>query len=72
MAEVLFPPPVRPGDRLRVIAPSGPFDRTLFFRALGWLSRRYRVVWDRRCLERDRYLAGDDRRRLDELGLRAL
>ncbi|MEY4551196.1 MAG: hypothetical protein RL685_7391 [Pseudomonadota bacterium] len=67
MAEVLFPPPVRPGDRLRVIAPSGPFDRTLFFRALGWLSRRYRVVWDRRCLERDRYLAGDDRRRLDEL-----
>lgn len=52
---------------MRVIAPSGPFDRTLFFRALGWLSRRYRVVWDRRCLERDRYLAGDDRRRLDEL-----
>lgn len=67
MLEVLVPPPVRPGDRLHVIAPSGPFDRTLFFRALGWLSRRYRIVWDRSCLARERYLAGDDGRRLAEL-----
>lgn len=67
MRKVLFPPPVRPGDRLHVIAPSGPFDRLLFFRALGWLGRRYRVVWDRGCLERHRYLAGDDQRRLAEL-----
>lgn len=67
MLRVLVPPPVRPGDRIHVIAPSGPFDRTLFFRALGWLGRRYRLVWDRGCLERDRYLAGDDERRLAEL-----
>jgi muramoyltetrapeptide carboxypeptidase len=64
---LLLPPPVRPGDTLRIVAPSGPFDRTLFFRALGWLGQRYRVVWDRSCLQRDGYLAGADRRRLAEL-----
>ncbi len=50
-----------------MIAPSGPFDRALFFRALGWLSERYRVVWTRGALERKGYLAGDDERRLREL-----
>jgi muramoyltetrapeptide carboxypeptidase len=64
---VLYPPPVRPGDTLRVVAPSGPFDRTLFFRAIAWLSRRYRVVWNRGSLERNGFLAGDDSRRLKEL-----
>jgi muramoyltetrapeptide carboxypeptidase len=64
---VLLPPPVQPGDSVRVIAPSGPFDRLLFFRGLDWLARRYRVSWDRRCLERRGYLAGDDQRRLEEL-----
>lgn len=64
---MLLPPPVRPGDTLRIIAPSGPFDRALFFRALGWLGSRYRVVWDRGCLARSGYLAGDDQRRLQEL-----
>jgi muramoyltetrapeptide carboxypeptidase len=64
---VLLPPPVRPGDTLRIIAPSGPFDRTLFFRALGWLGRRYRLIWDRSCCQRSGYLAGDDPRRLAEL-----
>jgi muramoyltetrapeptide carboxypeptidase len=64
---VLYPRPVQPGDILRVIAPSGPFDRLLFFRALGWLSQRYRVVWSRGMFERQGFLAGDDQRRLDEL-----
>jgi muramoyltetrapeptide carboxypeptidase len=64
---VLFPRPVQPGDSLRLIAPSGPFDRTLFFRALGWLSRRYHVSWERGVLERQGYLAGNDQRRLEEL-----
>jgi len=52
---------------VRIIAPSGPFDRTLFFRALGWLGQRYRLIWDRSCLEREGYLAGKDSRRLAEL-----
>lgn len=64
---MLSPPALKPGDTIRVIAPSGPFDRTLFFKGLGWLARRYRVVWDRDCLEREGYLAGHDARRLKEL-----
>jgi len=64
---VLCPPALKPGDTIRVIAPSGPFDRTLFFKGLAWLARRYRVVWNRDCLEREGYLAGSDARRLKEL-----
>jgi muramoyltetrapeptide carboxypeptidase len=64
---VLYPPPVVPGDTIRIVAPSGPFDKTLFYRALGWLAQRYRVIWNRGALERRGYLAGDDERRLAEL-----
>jgi muramoyltetrapeptide carboxypeptidase len=64
---VLYPPAVRPGDTVRIVAPSGPFDKTLFYRALAWLAERYRVVWSRGILERRDYLAGSDQRRLDEL-----
>jgi muramoyltetrapeptide carboxypeptidase len=64
---VLYPPPVLPGDTLRIVAPSGPFDKTLFYRALAWLGQRYRVIWSRGILERRGYLAGSDQRRLDEL-----
>jgi muramoyltetrapeptide carboxypeptidase len=64
---VLYPPALRPGSLVRVIAPSGPFDRALFFRAMGWLAERYRVVWTRGALERSGYLAGADERRLHEL-----
>jgi muramoyltetrapeptide carboxypeptidase len=64
---VLCPPPVRPGDLVRVIAPSGPFDRTLFFRGLAWLAQHYEVAWSRDILERRGYLAGSDERRLAEL-----
>jgi muramoyltetrapeptide carboxypeptidase len=65
--EVLFPPPLSPGDTLRIVAPSGPFDKTLFYRGLAWLGERYRVIWTRGMLERRGYLAGSDQRRLDEL-----
>lgn len=64
---VLYPPPVMPGDTLRIVAPSGPFDKTLFYRALGWLGQRYRLMWGRGVLERQGYLAGSDERRLAEL-----
>jgi muramoyltetrapeptide carboxypeptidase len=53
-----------------VIAPSGPFDRTLVFRGLGFLRQRYQVVFDRRIFERSGYLAGTDERRLAELDSR--
>lgn len=64
---VLYPPPIIPGDTLRIVAPSGPFDKTLFYRGLAWLRERYHVIWARGMLERRGYLAGSDQRRLDEL-----
>lgn len=64
---VIYPDALTPRARVRVIAPSGPFDRALFFRALGWLGQRYCVEWSPRILERAGYLAGDDQRRLEEL-----
>jgi muramoyltetrapeptide carboxypeptidase len=67
VAAVLYPPPVVPGDTVRIVAPSGPFDKTLFYRAVAWIAKRYRVIWSRGIFERRGYLAGSDQRRLDEL-----
>jgi muramoyltetrapeptide carboxypeptidase len=66
----LVPPPLVPGARIAVIAPSSPFDRALVFRGMDWLSRRYRVAFDRDLFERKGYLAGSDERRLAELDAR--
>jgi muramoyltetrapeptide carboxypeptidase len=64
---VLCPDALRPGDRVRIIAPSGPFDRTLFWRGVGFLAGRYRVEFDRGIFSRCGFLAGTDERRIDEL-----
>src|ERR1041384_6961368 len=66
----IVPPPLVPGARVAVIAPSSPFDRALVFRGMGWLSERYRLSFDRDLFERKGYLAGSDERRLDELDRR--
>lgn len=50
-----------------MIAPSGPFDRTLVLRGLGWLGHRYEVVFRPGLFQRDGFLAGPDARRLEEL-----
>ncbi|HEY3499526.1 MAG TPA: LD-carboxypeptidase [Polyangiaceae bacterium] len=63
----VLPPPLRPGARVAVIAPSSPFDRTLVFRGLGWLAGRYRLEWNGSMFDRRGYLAGSDERRLGEL-----
>jgi len=63
----LIPAPLQPGARIRVIAPSGPFDRTLVLRGMAWLGQRYRVEFDWSMFERNGFLAGNDARRLDEL-----
>jgi muramoyltetrapeptide carboxypeptidase len=62
-----MPDRLRPGDTVRVIAPASPFDPRLVWRALGWLSERYRVLFSRRIFDHHGYLAGDDRARRDEL-----
>lgn len=50
-----------------MIAPSGPFDRTLVLKGLGWLHQRYEVVFGSGLFQRDGFLAGPDARRLGEL-----
>lgn len=66
---MIVPEPLRPGDSVRVISPSGPFDRALVLRGLGWLSSRYRVRFDPGLFARSGFLAGTDARRLSELNL---
>jgi len=63
----VIPAPLQPGARVRVIAPSGPFDRTLVLRGMAWLGQRYRVEFDWSMFERHGFLAGNDARRLAEL-----
>lgn len=61
------PRPLVPGDRIRIIAPSSPFDRTLVLRGMGWLAERYKVEFDPGLFERSGFLAGSDERRFAEL-----
>ena len=65
----VIPAPLQPGSRVRVIAPSGPFDRTLVLRGIGFLGQRYRVEFDWSIFDRAGFLAGSDTRRLEELNL---
>ena len=64
---VQVPRALCPGDRIRVIAPSSPFDRTLVLRGMGWLGQRYRVEFDPGLFDATGFLAGSDKRRLREL-----
>jgi muramoyltetrapeptide carboxypeptidase len=66
----IVPPPLVPGARVAVIAPSSPFDRALVLRGMGWLAERYRLSFDRDLFERTGFLAGSDERRLAELDAR--
>jgi muramoyltetrapeptide carboxypeptidase len=65
---VRLPPPLRPGDAVRVIAPASPFDPDAYARGLevltGALGLRVRARAD--LSARRGYLAGDDARRIEE------
>lgn len=61
------PPALCEGDLVRVVAPAGAFDRTLFFRGVGWLAHHFRVRFEAGLFARQGFLAGDDARRVDEL-----
>lgn len=58
---------LRPGDSVAVIAPAGPFDRESFEAGVAVIAERYRVQYDPGIFQQERYLAGDDHRRLEEL-----
>jgi muramoyltetrapeptide carboxypeptidase len=58
---------LRPGDSVAVIAPAGPFDRESFEAGVAVIAQRYRVQYDPGIFQQQRYMAGDDHRRLAEL-----
>jgi len=61
------PARIRQGDRVRIVAPGGSFDRDSFNAGLEVLRSRYEPVFDEGLFAVDHYLAGDDARRLAEL-----
>jgi muramoyltetrapeptide carboxypeptidase len=58
---------LRPRDTVHVVAPAGPFDRAGFEAGLALIAQRYSPRYDPGIYESHRYLAGNDRRRGDEL-----
>lgn len=64
---MIVPPTVKRGDTVRVVAPSGPFDQSLFWRGISVLHERYRVRFRDDIRARQGFLAGPDARRLAEL-----
>ncbi len=64
---MILPAALSPRSIVRVIAPSGPFDRTLFEAAVKWLSSRHRVTFDDSIFSQNGFLAGTDVRRREEL-----
>jgi muramoyltetrapeptide carboxypeptidase len=65
---LVFPPPLRPGDVVRVVAPSASFDRGAFERGVAVLSGRLGLRPRMRAdiASTRAYLAGDDARRAEE------
>lgn len=49
-----------------MVAPAGPFERDVFARGVAVLQKRYQTLFDDGLFEKDRYLAGNDARRLAE------
>jgi muramoyltetrapeptide carboxypeptidase len=64
---IVVPPALERGDRVKVIAPSGPFDAALVRAGIAVLGERYRVEAEDRIFERVGFLAGDDDARAREL-----
>jgi muramoyltetrapeptide carboxypeptidase len=58
---------LRPGDRVAVVAPSGPLPEPRFSAGLSRLRSRYDAVHSDGILEKQGFLAGSDKRRMDEL-----
>ena len=65
--DVIVPRPLRRGDRVAIVAPSGHFPHVIVWRGLSVLRERYRLLFDRGLFARSTYLAGDDARRRAEL-----
>ena len=63
-----LPPKLQPGDTVGIIAPSGSFERERLAPGLAYLrGRGFRVREGESLYARDRYLAGTDRARADDV-----
>lgn len=67
MRSFVSPRALRAGSHVRVIAPSGPFDRESFERGVEHLRARYRVTYRDDLHVSHGFFAGDDARRREEL-----
>lgn len=66
--EFIRPPRLSPGDKVRVVAASGPVNRERFETGERVLQERYRLSYDHGTLfARIGFLAGEDRQRLQAL-----
>lgn len=62
------PEPLSPGDRVRIVAASGPFDRELFETGIEMIrAADLEPVVDEAIFARERYLAGNDSARLGQV-----
>lgn len=60
--------PLRPGDRIEMVAPSSPFDRERFERACAFLeSNGFRVTQGKSVFNKKGYLAGTEAERAQDL-----
>lgn len=65
--EFRYPPALKPGDRIAIVAPASPFRAHEFWRGYAWLRDRYEIMASSRIFDRHGYLAGSDQRRMTEL-----
>lgn len=70
MPTVLKPPPLEPGNTVRIVAPSSPVEEDALRRGCAELERLgYEAKWDPRVLARQGYFAGSAEERLAKLTL---
>lgn len=64
---MIRPPRLRPGDPIRIVAPSGPVPRADFEAGAAILSTRYQLRYDDTLFRSEGFLAGPDEARISQL-----
>lgn len=65
----ILPKPLKIGDTIGVIAPSGPIcEKNAIYRAKDFLEQMgYHVIFSKHLFEQDRYLSSSDKNRLEDI-----
>lgn len=65
----ILPKPLKVGDTIGVIAPSGPIcEKDAIYRAKDFFEKKgYKVVFSKHLFEQDRYLSAPDKARLEDI-----